>query len=108
MIAALRAVVPGPEGDFARWSEAIAAVAHTVLLRADLCVGDARWRVTEVEGYVSAPGHPDPFTHADVMQNSLGRWYFHRTGETHPGVNACVQDMTIGPRVGSLVHVGGA
>lgn len=91
MIAALRAVVPGPEGDFARWSEAIAAVARTVLLRADLCVGDARWRVTEVEGYVSAPGHPDPFTHADDAQNSLGRWYFHRTGGSFKGV-----DLTFG------------
>lgn len=96
MLAALRAVVPGPEGDFARWAACIAAVAEIVLRRADLCVGDARWRVTEVEGYVSAPGHPDPFTHADVAQNSLGRWYFHRTGGTHRGGTFKGVDLTFG------------
>lgn len=93
---ALRAAAPSADADFAAWSRAIQALATLLLLRCDLRVGDARWRIMEVEGYAHAPGHPDPFTHRDEAQNSLGRWYFHRTGEGFRGGSFKGVDLTFG------------
>lgn len=96
MLDALRALVPAVDAPFEAWSRAVTAVAELVLRRGVLRAGDTTLRVLEVEGYVSAPSHPDPFAHADETQNSLGRWYFHRTGEGFRGGTFKGVDLTFG------------
>lgn len=104
---ALRALVPAEDAGFRAWEAAIPKVAELVLRRATLRMGDARARVLEVEGYVRARWHPDPFAHADPVQNTLGRWYFHRAGGTYRGGTFKGVDLTFGggsARAGLLIR----
>jgi hypothetical protein len=63
-----------------------AAVAARLLNSTDLLVNGEPYRFAELEAYYFGPGHPDPFTHRDLLQIQNGRWYFHRTaGEYRTG-----------------------
>lgn len=93
---ALRALIPAADAGFRAWEAAIPRVAALVLQGATLRVGDARLRVLEVEAYVRARWHPDPFTHADPAQSTVGRWYFHRTGGTYRAGTFKGVDLTFG------------
>lgn len=93
---ALRALVPAENAGFRAWEAAIPKIAELVLQRATLRAGDARLRVLEVEAYVRARWHPDPFAHADPAQNALGRWYFHRAGGTFRAGTFKGVDLTFG------------
>mmetsp|Transcript_51611 Transcript_51611/g.119956 ORF Transcript_51611/g.119956 Transcript_51611/m.119956 type:complete len:262 (+) Transcript_51611:3-788(+) len=46
----------------------------------DLWIGDKPHCIAELEAYVHAPAHQDPYTHGDEGQNCCGAWYFHRKG----------------------------
>lgn len=104
---ALTPLVPEGDASFERWSEAIEAVATRVLRRGVLRAGTLSLRPVEVEGYVSASAHPDPFAHARPEQASIGAWYFHRVGESFRGGTFKGVDLTFGgthARAGLLIR----
>lgn len=57
-----------------------AQVARALFDRHELHFGDARFRLLDVEFYVHAAGHEDPYTHRNPKQSTFGQWYFHRVG----------------------------
>ena len=77
----------------ARW---FAAVADSLLNQTRLVVGAEIWRLTELEFYYRAPGHLDPFAHANPVQAHCGRWYFHRTHGGYRGGSFKGVDVTFG------------
>lgn len=68
---------PGPGVDVDGWS---ARLAGRLLGRAVLVIGGRPHRLREVEVYLRAPHHPDPFAHAHPVQQRVAGWYFHRAG----------------------------
>lgn len=84
---------PRPDDDPARW---FAAVADTLLNRAELVAAGAPLRVAEVEFYLKSADHPDPFAHANAVQRHWGRWYFHRSGGSFRGGSFKGLDLTLG------------
>jgi hypothetical protein len=58
-------------------------LADRLLNGCELILGTRAHRFTEVEVYYHGPGHADPFTHRDPVQQQLGRWYFHRSNGTY-------------------------
>jgi hypothetical protein len=78
------------------------AVADALLNRAELVVGDQVLRIAEVEVYVRAAGHPDPFAHAHPVQWGWGRWYFHRSGPAFRGGSFKGLDLTLGSTAASV------
>lgn len=69
------------------------------LLRATvLHVGRQAYRLLEVEFYYRAQGHLDPFAHAQPIQRSAARWYFHRQGSSYRGGSFKGVDITFGPQ----------
>lgn len=73
-----------------------ARLARRLLSESVLVAGPVRARVREVELYLSAPYHPDPFAHASRWQASRGRWYFHRMGDSYRGGTFKGLDLTCG------------
>ena len=65
------------DADFPAW---FARLASRLLFGCRLVAGGVPLRVIETEAYYRGPGHHDPFAHADPVQLTPGRWYFHRTG----------------------------
>src|SRR5260370_41687675 len=55
------------------------AIAKTLLNCVNLCAGGKTHRLIEIEFYVRAAEHPDPFTHRDPLQLDRGPWYLHPT-----------------------------
>ncbi|MFO0796889.1 MAG: hypothetical protein U0804_05390 [Gemmataceae bacterium] len=95
---------PRPAADPAAWFAAVAAV---LLNRAELVAGGVPLRVAEVEFYLHAADHPDPFAHAHPLQRGWGRWYFHRTGGSYRGGSFKGLDLTLGDgtaTVGALLR----
>ncbi|KAF7731276.1 hypothetical protein EC973_000692 [Apophysomyces ossiformis] len=45
-----------------------------------LCIGEKNYEILEVEAYLAAPHHVDPFCHAHPLQYRSGYWYFHHIG----------------------------
>ena len=72
-------------------------LARFLLERAALRCGGARFRIEEVELYLHAEGHPDPFVHCHPRQRTSGRWYFHRRGAGYRGGSFKGLDLTFGP-----------
>jgi hypothetical protein len=82
---ALRALVPPPDADEDAYLPAFRAVAELLLHGVTWHIGDHPHRFTELEFYWNGPGHPDTFTHGDVMQQEFARWYFHRNAGEYRG-----------------------
>ncbi|MGE0786712.1 MAG: hypothetical protein AB7S26_13655 [Sandaracinaceae bacterium] len=59
-------------------------------------IGDARYRIDEVEVYLRDPAHPDPFVHGHTAQRPPGQFYFHRAGHGFRGGSFKGVDLTIG------------
>lgn len=68
---------PGPGVDVDGWA---GALAKRLLRETVLMIGGQRHRLREVEIYLRAPHHPDPFAHAHPVQQRVAGWYFHRAG----------------------------
>ncbi|KAG0193811.1 hypothetical protein DFQ28_003215 [Apophysomyces sp. BC1034] len=49
----------------------------SLLIDYDLCIGEKRYEILEVEAYLKAPHHADPFCHAHPLQYRSGYWFFH-------------------------------
>ncbi|MEZ4432110.1 MAG: hypothetical protein R3F65_06820 [bacterium] len=75
------------------WGAAIAAI---LLRRAALVAGGVAHRLREVELYLRAPHHPDPFAHAHPVQQRVGGWYFHRAGASYRGGTFKGLDLSCG------------
>ena len=63
----------------------ISTILETVerMLRStELVVFGTRCRLVELEAYLYSEAHPDPFTHRHELQQTNGRWYFHRMGNS--------------------------
>jgi hypothetical protein len=43
------------------------------------------FRIAEIEFYLHSAEHPDPYVHQSQDQLDVGRWYFHRVGESYRG-----------------------
>jgi hypothetical protein len=71
-------------------------VADRLLNRLRLHVAGRPHRLTEVEAYVHAPDHPDPFPHRHPIQSTPGRWYFHRTHGAYRGGSFKGVDVSVG------------
>ena len=50
------------------------SIGRRMLLEYDLVIGDKHYDMLEVEAYLNAPGHPDPFVHAHPFQKRSGYW----------------------------------
>jgi len=53
-------------------------------------------RLTEVEFYFCGDKHMDIYTHQDPLQQTSGKWYFHRTGKGYKGGSYKGLDVTFG------------
>lgn len=73
-----------------------AAVADRLLNHLRLYVAGRPHRLIEVEAYVHAPDHPDPFPHRHPIQSRPGRWYFHRSGGSYRGGSFKGVDVSVG------------
>lgn len=83
--AALAELLPAPHDEDADHLPAFRAAADLILNRTTLYIAGRPHRITEIEVYWHSPGHPDSFTHGDVMQQEFARWYFHRSGGEYRG-----------------------
>lgn len=72
------------------------AIAEKLLNGLSLRVGGERHRLVEIEFYLRAAEHPDPFTHGEPPQLQCGRWYFHRTAGVYRGGSFKGLDLTFG------------
>jgi hypothetical protein len=80
-------------GATATWFDAIA---EKLLNGVNLCAGGKTHRLVEIEFYLRAAEHPDPFTHGQALQLLCARWYFHRTGEAYRNGSFKGLDLTFG------------
>jgi hypothetical protein len=76
-----------------------ASVADQLLSSAELHVADQALRLADIEFYLFADAHPDPFSHRDPVQLQCGRWYLHRThgglrGGTYKGIDLTYSNGT--------------
>lgn len=67
-----------------------------LLGRAALVAGGQRFRPLELEFYLHAPGHEDPFAHRHPVQREVGTWYLHRAGDSYRGGSFKGLDLTFG------------
>ncbi len=72
------------------------AIADGLLNGANLRVADKVHRLVEIEFYLRAAEHPDPFTHGDPLQLQCGKWYFHRTAGVYRSGSFKGVDLTFG------------
>lgn len=71
-------------------------IADRLLNGSRLTAGGRAHRLMEVELYYWSEEHPDPFTHRDPIQFSIGHWYFHRSRGTYRGGSFKGLDLTFG------------
>lgn len=45
-----------------------------------LKVGNAKYRITEIEFYYNSEEHKDTYSHQNELQKTTGKWYFHGSG----------------------------
>lgn len=66
------------------------------------------YELLEVECYLRATGHMDPYAHATHEQSISGRWYFHRTCQRSPVELSSTTGLTIsGPKTKAAGYRGG-
>ncbi|KAJ8654473.1 hypothetical protein O0I10_009914 [Lichtheimia ornata] len=77
------------------------SIGRRMLLEYDLVIGDKHYDMLEVEAYLNAPGHPDPFVHAHPFQKRSGYWFFHRAGMSSTLRNGSRKgvDITVGKAI---------
>jgi hypothetical protein len=72
------------------------AIAEKLLNGANLRAAGKAHRLVEIEFYLRAAEHPDPFTHGDPIQLQCGKWYFHRTAGVYRSGSFKGIDLTFG------------
>lgn len=76
----LQSIAPSAGTADAEYLALFRGAADLLLNRTTLRIAGQPHRFTELELYFTGHAHPDPFTHGDPLQRTLGRWYFHRSG----------------------------
>jgi hypothetical protein len=76
------------------------AIAGRMLSGSRIVAGGKLHRIVEIEFYWFAAGHTDPFSHRHPLQKQLGRWYFHRTGNSYRNGSFKGLDLTISDGTG--------
>lgn len=73
-----------------------ADLADRLINQCRLLVAGQPHRLAEVEFYYHAPEHTDTFAHRDPIQETRGRWYFHKTKGVYRGGSFKGFDLTFG------------
>jgi len=73
-------------------------ISETLMNSYTLEIASRSHRIAEVEYYFCGDKHMDIFTHQDVLQESSGNWYFHRTGKGYKGGSFKGLDITFGQK----------
>ncbi|HWG41657.1 MAG TPA: hypothetical protein VN688_02645 [Gemmataceae bacterium] len=84
---------PSASDDLNDW---FTRIAERLLNGSRLIVAKQAYRLVEIEFYYWSDTHPDPFTHRDPIQFSIGHWYFHRTRGTLRNGSFKGLDLTFG------------
>jgi 3-methyladenine DNA glycosylase Mpg len=71
-------------------------LAEQILNKYQLVIAGVPYRIHEIEFYLSSEEYPDPYVHCDVMQKTIGKWYFHRKGGSYKGGTFKGLDITFG------------
>ncbi len=87
-------VLAGSDEVGAAWFEDIS---RRILQESALLIGGRPYRLREIEFYYNGGDHPDPFAHGDPVQQTTGRWYFHRDQGSYRGGSFKGLDITFGP-----------
>lgn len=74
----------------------IAQIINELMNKHSLNINGEKWRLCEVELYLYNREHPDPFTHKNKDQKTVGEWYFHKFGNTYKGGTFKGLDFTFG------------
>lgn len=82
---------------------ALRGVAEALMNHWDLWIGGQSHCIAELEAYVHAPTHQDPYTHGDTDQERCGVWYFHRKGGSFKGGSFKGLDLACGDGGGSVI-----
>jgi hypothetical protein len=73
-----------------------ADLADQLINQCRLVVNGQAHRFAEIEFYYCAPEHTDLFAHRDPLQETRGRWYFHKTKGVYRGGSFKGFDLTFG------------
>jgi hypothetical protein len=95
---ALRRLAPSADTAEDAYGAVFREIAELLLDRTTLYVAGRPHRLTELELYWSGFLHEDPFTHGDPMQQRLGSWYFHRSGQRYRSGTYKGLDLAFGSR----------
>lgn len=76
--------------------ETFALIADKILNETQLSANGKRYRINEIEFYLTGKAHPDPFTHQDKQQLTSCQWYFHKHGAKYRDGNYKGLDITFG------------
>jgi hypothetical protein len=95
---ALRGLAPSADTAEEAYGAVFREIAELLLDRTTLYVAGRPHRFTELELYWSGLAHEDPFTHRDPMQQRLGSWYFHRSGQRYRSGTYKGLDLAFGSR----------
>jgi len=72
-------------------------IATYLMNSAAMDVNGHRFRLVEIEFYLTGGAHPDPFTHCDEDQKTCGEWYFHKqNGKAYKSGTYKGLDLTFG------------
>ncbi len=98
IIEALHRLAPSATTTDREYPALFRSVAELLLGRTTLHIAGHPHRFTELELYFTGHAHADPFTHGDPLQQTLGRWYFHRSGGRYRSGTYKGLDLTFGSR----------
>lgn len=93
---ALQRLAPSADTAEAAYLAIFRDLAGLLLGRTTLYIARRPHRFTELEIYWNGLSHRDPFTHGDPMQQRLGTWYFHRSGQRYRGGTYKGLDLAFG------------
>lgn len=80
----------------ANTTDAFDNIAETLLNDTELVAGGRVFYIAEIEFYLHTEHHPDIYTHCAPEQQSVGKWYFHKTGKSYKGGTFKGLDITFG------------
>src|SRR5262249_6556267 len=90
--------LPRPQGltDGPQMHAYFAMIADRLINQCRLVVNSQPHRFAEIEFYYHSPEHTDIFSHRDPLQETRGRWYFHKTKGVYRGGSFKGHDLTFG------------
>jgi len=71
-------------------------IAKTLMNNYTMVINGKPYRFADIEFYFKGGEHKDHFTHCDELQQTCGKWYFHKTGKGYKGGSYKGLDITFG------------